>query len=116
MSKLAVASLFQKIGGYGKIETGQAELKREKRRVLSMRKSYQVMDENGECWTVVYAVCYMEGALRPYGIQGWMEQESAMVESAELLQRFLTREEAEAWIDLLIQEQVMPCTLMDVVG
>ncbi len=31
MSKLAVASLFQKIDGYGKMETGQAELKKRKR-------------------------------------------------------------------------------------
>ncbi len=80
-----------------------------------MRQAFTFTDSEKQVHTVSFRVIRNEGEFRTYGIAAEMTGENGEEETAAVTERFITREEAEATIEMLCACEVMPCTLKDVV-
>jgi len=80
-----------------------------------MKQGFTFADEEGAFHSVEFSLLQDEGEIRTYGIQAQMKKDGVEEESASVKERFITREEAEATIQMLCKYQVMPCTLKDVI-
>lgn len=81
-----------------------------------MKDRFEFMDIDGEENSVTFEIVQTEADYRIYGIGSkQFNKKGQVVDSALAAERFITRAEAEAIIDMLCDCCVMPCTLCDVV-
>ena len=77
--------------------------------------SFDFQDEDNQMNHVEYEVLYHGEGVRPYGVRGKIFKEGKMNETAEVRERFLTREEVEKTLEMLCKFRVTPCTLHDII-
>lgn len=78
-------------------------------------KQYTLTLEDETQSTVSFDVICEADAYRPYGISAELVNTATQErDSAAAHNRFATREEAEATIQMLCDNQVTPCTLCDI--
>ena len=79
-----------------------------------MGKTFDFQAEDGEHFRVSFTIVEDADAERRFGIRAEIFLQGILKESAEVLRRFFTREEAERMVEQFCRLQVTPCTLEDV--